>query len=448
MQSRRNVLKTSIGAALVSSVFPVHSNVWAVEPAAGGSAAAESPLDKNFIWGRKLRKIADQRVIHRFFDTSPVSPSGRYVALIRFGDETKSPKPGDLSDIVVVDLRRNTERVVAQTRGFELQLGAQVQWGRTDRDLFFSDVDLQTWKSKTVILNPRSGKRRVLSGPLFMVSADGRQFCGYDMTTSRFAQVGYGVMVPNDKAPRVAGPSPNNGVYVTDVRTGQSKLVASSKAIFDAISSTIDIGQPESLEFYVFQVKWNPQGTRLLISYQWSLFGRGDRRRAAITMRSDGTEIKVAIRPEQWARGGHHICWMPDGEHISMNLNIDDEPGIELVSFKYDGTELKKIYDPGSGHPSQHPAGLPLFVTDAYPTEPMAREPGIVPIRLINVRTQTEEKIAEVYVSEQGGEFRIDPHPAWDRTGRQIIFNGYVGDTRNVWSVDIGDLIDKERLRD
>ena len=30
-----------------------------------------------------VRKIADGGVIHRFFDTSPISPSGRYAALFR-----------------------------------------------------------------------------------------------------------------------------------------------------------------------------------------------------------------------------------------------------------------------------------------------------------------------------------------------------------------------------
>lgn len=413
---------------------------------ATGGLAADS-VDQNFIWGRKLRKIADKRAIHRFFDTSPISPSGRYIAITRFGAEDRSVRPGDVSEIVLFDLQTNTERVVAQTQGFELQLGAQAQWGGSDDQLFFADVDTTTWKPRTILLNPRTGKRRILNGPLFMASPDGKQICGHDMTTARFAQVGYGVVVPDANAPRVAGPSETNGVYVTDVATGHSRLVATSAQIYAVLSSAVKIERPEEHEFYVFQVKWNPQGTRLMASYQWAPLGSGERRRAVITMLPDGSDIRVALRPEQWARGGHHICWMADGEHISMNLNIDDEPGIELVSFRYDGSELKTIYDPGSGHPSQHPKGLPLMVTDAYPDEPMVRKPGIVPLRFINLRTKTEQNVAEVYVSTQGGEFRIDPHPAWDPTGRYVVFNGYVGSTRNVWMIDVGDLVDAEEAQ-
>lgn len=438
MLSRRRFVQ---GVSAMSGLIALGGSALARAQAQTGSA----PPNLNYVQGRNLRKIADHRIIHRFFDTSPVSPSGRFVALTRFGVEDRSVRPGDVADIVLVDLETRREQIVAQTHGFELQLGAQVQWGTSDEALFFTDVDRQNWTGQTVLLNPRDGARRVFNCPLFMVSPDGAQVCGHDMVTSRFAQIGYGVIVPNDRVQRVAGPSSTNGVYVTDIASGETRLVASSAAIFAVLSSVVEIAQPETLEFYVFQVKWNPQGTRLMLSYQWAPRTGGDRQRAVLTMLPDGSDIQVALRPEQWARGGHHICWMADGEHISMNLNVDDKPGIELVSFRYDGTGLQTIYDPGSGHPSQHPQGLPLIVTDAYPGEPVAPKPGVVPIRLINTRTQTEQDVAEVYVSTQGGEFRVDPHPAWDRTGRIVTFNGYVGGTRNVWQIDLGDIVDLER---
>lgn len=391
--------------------------------------------------GLPVVKVADDRVIHRFFDTSPISPSRRYTALLRLNDETRSPKPGEASDIVLVDNVTGIERVVAQTRGWEVQLGAHVQWGRTDRELFFGDVDTTTWSARTVLLDPVAGKRRVLDGPLFMVSPDARSIAGHDMTTSRFAQVGYGVVVPDAAAPRVLGPSERNGVYITDVRSGRSRLVASARTIYEQAVPSLKIARPETHEFYVFQVKWNPQGTRLLLSFQWTPKGGGPRGRAAVTMRPDGSDVRVAITPEQWARGGHHIAWMADGEHVSMNLALIPGGPLALVSLRYDGTDLKTLFPLGSGHPSQHPKGLPLFITDAYPDEPLTRRDGSVPLRLIDLATQTEVHVANVYVSNTGGEFRVDPHPAWDRSGRYVTFNGYIGCTRNVWRIDLQDAV-------
>jgi hypothetical protein len=193
-------------------------------------------------------------------------------------------------------------------------------------------------------------------------------------------------------------------------------------------------------------VKWNPQGTRLLTTVQWSprvdrsavRSGAGQgRRRAVITMRPDGSDLRTAITPDQWAKGGHHINWMPDGEHLSMNLNVDGQPGLELISVRADGTDLKVFFKPGSGHPSQQPGGRPFVITDAYPDEPIAAQDGTSPLRLLNLAHGTEQTVVKIFVSMTAGEFRVDPHPAWDRTGRFVAFNGFVNGTRNVFIADL-----------
>src|SRR5690554_3587457 len=40
-------------------------------------------------------RIATDRIMHRFFGTSPISPSGRYLALFRVPFEDHTPEPGD-----------------------------------------------------------------------------------------------------------------------------------------------------------------------------------------------------------------------------------------------------------------------------------------------------------------------------------------------------------------
>jgi hypothetical protein len=137
------------------------------------------------------------------------------------------------------------------------------------------------------------------------------------------------------------------------------------------------------------------------------------------------------------------MAWTPDGKHISMNLNVDNNPGLELITVKYDGSNLKKVFPVGSGHPSFHPGGLPLVITDAYQHEPVAKN-GFVPIRLLNVKKNTEKIIAWVFVpSVEDSAFRVDPHPTWDRSGRYVIFNGYEDNTRCVFIADLQNAIKK-----
>ncbi len=395
--------------------------------------------------GINIKKVSSGRVIHRFFDTSPISPSGKFLALFRMPYENKSPRPGDAGDVIVVDLKTGKEKVVAQSRGWEVQLGANVQWGATDKELLFNDVDTASWKAYCVVLDPATGKSRKLDGTIFMASNDGKRLATYNLIKSTYAQVGYGVVIPKKLVGRNIGPVADDGIDIVDVASGKSKRIVSIKDIYEKSVPSIAITNPQDYEYYCFQVKWNPQGTRLLTTLQWSPVKGGARLRSVITMKPDGSDIRTAVTPEQWAKGGHHVNWMPDGEHLSMNLNIDGKEGLELISVKYDGTELKTVFTPGSGHPSFHPKGLPLIITDAYPDEPITARDGSVPIRFLHTDTGVEEKVAAVFVSNVTGEFRIDPHPAWDRTGRYVVFNGYVGNTRNVFVADLRNLITESK---
>ncbi|SFQ81057.1 TolB family protein [Hymenobacter arizonensis] len=381
-------------------------------------------------------KVSTGRVIHRFFDTSPMSPSGRYLALFRFPEETRAPKPGEVGEVVLVDRQTGKERVVAQSRGWEMQMGANVQWGATDQDLYFNDVDPATWQAFAVRLNPLTGKSRRMGGTVFMVSNDGKYLASYNLVSSRYAQVGYGVVLPDANTPHNYGPVATDGLDVTSTATGVRKRIVSIRDIYEKSVPSLAIPNPNDFEYYCFQVKWNPQGTRLLTTIQWAPKGGGPRQRAVITMRPDGSDLRTAITPAQWGKGGHHINWTPDGERLSMNLNVDGQPGLEIITVRYDGTDLKTVFTPGSGHPSFSPVGPPLMVTDAYPGE-LGYTDGTVPIRLLNVASGQEEAIAKIYVSNADGELRIDPHPAWDRTGRYVIFNGFEGNTRGVYLADL-----------
>lgn len=388
-----------------------------------------------------LVKISSTGVIHRFFDTSPISPSGKYLALFRFPDETRSPKPGDVGDVILVNIKSGKERVIAQSRGWEMQLGANVQWRLTDKELYYNDVDTTTWTGFAVQLNPKTGKSIRMRGTVFMVSADGKMLASYNLAKSRYAQVGYGLVVPDKFSSRNKGIVDNDGIYITDVATNECKMVVSIKEIYEKTIPAITISNSNDYEYYCFQVKWNPQGTRLLTVIDWLPKQNGQRQRVVVTMRPDGSEIKTAVTNEQWTKGGHHINWTPDGEYLSMNLNVDSKPGIEIITVKYDGTDMKMVYPVGSGHPSFHPKGLPFIVTDAYAGE-MPLPDGKTPIRLINIKNQTEINIAEIVLPEiKNFEFRVDAHPAWDKSGRYVVFNGTDNGTRCVYLADLKNVL-------
>lgn len=82
--------------------------------------------------------------------------------------------------VMVLDLLTGEEDKVAHTTAWDSQLGAQVQWGRTDDLLLFNDVvsaerEPHAWLFKIagVELRRSSGARRVLPCSVYHVSDDG-----------------------------------------------------------------------------------------------------------------------------------------------------------------------------------------------------------------------------------------------------------------------------------
>lgn len=398
-----------------------------------------------------VARIATGRIIHRFFDTSPISPSGRYLGLFRLPNEVRPPQPGEAGEVVLVDLVTGQEKTVATTRGWETQMGANVQWGATDADLFFNDVDVATWTPFAVQLNPATGQSRRINGTVFTVSPDGRQLTSYNLVASRWIQVGYGVVIPDHLARRNVGPVADDGLFLTDLASGRTRLLASIRDLYEHAIPKLKIEHAARCEFYCFQIRWNRQGTRVMAFLRWNdpqAPKGGPRRLTLLTLKPDGTDIRVAVPPEQYARGGHHPMWAPDGEHLTLNLNVrDGTKDLDLVSVRYDGTNLRSLHPVGSGHPSMHPT-RPFIVTDAYPREPVTRGDGTAPLRLIDLRRKTELALAQVLLTRSDSakltsEHRIDAHPVWDASGRYVVFNGVHADTRSVFVADVGAFLEK-----
>ena len=387
--------------------------------------------------------------IHRFHDTSPFSPSGRYVAMTRLPVEDRLPEPGSVADVVLADLETGDLRIVAQTRGWDTQLGAQVQWGADDHSLFYNDVDAVTWVPYGVRLDPATGATRNLAGEIYCVSPDGMQSASPCLRRTRRTQPGYGVIVPREFVPRNLGAPDDDGLYVTDTTGGERRLLVSIARIVGEVFSQEERALYGEGTFYGFHAKWNPQGSRLMFVLRWlSPVPGAQRLNNVITMNADGSGIHRAISDRHWRRGGHHPNWCPDGEHVLMNLNVTGN-GLRLVSARYDGSGLRALNDtlPGSGHPTMHPDAIHVL-TDAYVSEALAYPDGTTPIRWLDLAGSKETELVRIrtlapFTGPQQ-ELRVDSHPAWDRGFRRFAFNACPRGTRQVFIADMSAVLDDQ----
>ena len=392
------------------------------------------------------------RTIHRFFDTSPISPSGRYIALFRMPQEAVPPRPGERGEVIVIDLKTGEENIVANTSGWEPQMGANINWGADDETLLFNDVDVSDWTVHGVKLAWKSGKADWFERGVYHVSPDGRFATCADLTAMRRTQTGYGVIIPDERVPEYHGISDENGIWLTDLSTMKTTLMISATEVVERAVPKAQWDDYATRENYFFHTKWSPTGTHLMFSLRrYSREGAKpfnnmspDMRYDVFTMRRDGSDLHDTLPQDVWRNLGHHTNWCPDGEHLSLNLAIDGGSTVKFCIVDRDGSNLHKLFDvpEGSGHPTVHPNGE-FLVTDAYQFEHFCRPDGTIPLRLVNLSTRHVTELAwspvaipqERLLSDVG--LRVDPHPAWDRTWKYLVFNAYHDGTRRVFIADM-----------
>jgi hypothetical protein len=367
--------------------------------------------------------------------------------------------PGDKGQVVLIDLKTGAEKVVAVTAGWEEQMGANINWGASDEELIFNDVDTATWTPQLVRCNPLTGKIDKTAGGVYHVSPDGRHAASASMATMRRTQIGYGVNLPEDRIRRNVGPSDDDGLFITDLATGRRKLVFTLAQAAGLMEELTPQAAGE-LEIYGFHSKWSPTGKRVMFSVRrFAAAGParvdlmnnqtpGQRLEFDVfSMNPDGSDARNAIPARYWKHGGHHTHWLPDGSGFSFNLGGFGQ-GLRFCRVDQRGGEVTPILRDvlGSGHPTMYPDGRHIL-TDSYEHEKrIAFGDGTVPLRWVSLAGGGERTLVRIGARTEpqpSRALRIDAHPAWDRDWRLVVFNGVIPgqNTRRVFLADMSAVI-------
>ena len=421
------------------------ATVWVVAPRWGAATIKRPRSTYDVRW----RVVGGARTTHRFFDSSAISPSGRYVCATRTRREGPADvTPGDVAEVVVYDLqkkRKDRFPVVYRrpTAAWDAQLGAQVQWGASDDDLYFNDVVGTRSDGAPIVRGVRSdwqrGRETRLPTPVYHVTRDGaRAAAPRDLAALRMTQDGYGVVATPAQLRHLE--TQKDGVHVLDLRTNATAFLELSALVAAAeleerprAVAGGDARKGAECHRHVFHVKWNAKGTRLLVVVRARGHGcpRGDANHA-LTVDPDGADVKVVAT---WLRDGNHPNWLEDGR-LSMNYE-----GKVCAFDDVEGASCQVLSERASGHPVGVPGRGDLVVTDTYAKEHAAfgLEAGEAALRVLSGGDR-EAWLGVFPVAALGtmptDVWRCDAHPAFDVKGRRLALNVWVRGSRRVAVTD------------
>ena len=421
------------------------ATVWVVAPRWGAATIKRPRSTYDVRW----RVVGGARTTHRFFDSSAISPSGRYVCATRTRREGPADvTPGDVAEVVVYDLQKKREDrfpVVYRrpTAAWDAQLGAQVQWGASDDDLYFNDVVGTRGDGAPIVRGVRSdwqrGRETRLPTPVYHVTRDGaRAAAPRDLAALRMTQDGYGVVATPAQLRHLE--TQKDGVHVLDLRTNATAFLELSALVAAAeleerprAVAGGDARRGAECHRHVFHVKWNAKGTRLLVVVRARGHGcpRGDANHA-LTVNPDGADVRVVAT---WLRDGNHPNWLEDGR-LSMNYE-----GKVCAFDDVEGASCQVLSERASGHPVGVPGRGDLVVTDTYAKEHAAfgLEAGEAALRVLSGGDR-EAWLGVFPVAALGtmptDVWRCDAHPAFDVKGRRLALNVWVRGSRRVAVTD------------
>lgn len=373
--------------------------------------------------------------LHTFYDVCPFSPSGRYLAVTRLPFQDQEPQLGDRADVCVIDLENERLETVTTTRAWGIQVGANVQWGATDRYLFTNKI--VNGEAVCARIDRETGEVTTYAGPMYHASPDGASVIGVPPAYLNATQSGYGAPLMRALPP---GAAHDEGLWLTELATNRRTLLMSISEILRHAREPLDV-TGEHGTFYFFHAKYNPQGTRISQVVRCMIPGQPGWHPQLYTFSADGSDVHQTVKPSQWAAGGHHPNWHPDGKHIVMNLKPEGGP-LRFCQIRYNGGDIRVLSTRhlGSGHPSVEPRGR-FLITDCYVGEPMTRDNGEVPLRLLDLTTDEALDLCDVDTLSLRGTLRLDPHPAWSRDYTRVCFNGALDGKRQVFIADLAALV-------
>jgi len=362
-----------------------------------------------------------------YYDRNPWNHDDSLHLALKMPQSERLPKPGEPAVVGVIERETGHFQPLADTRAWNHQQGAMTQWlpDQSDR-LIFNDVDARTGKLVTRCIDLRGTVLRTDDRPVYILSPNGRW--GASLNFARVPRRGYSYA----DAGFEAGPPDmdGDGVFLTDMHTGESRLIISYRQMFDGHPAPF---LAEGCHVWLNHIMFNRDTSKLMFlmrhcadvdtPYPWQTH--------LYTAELDGGGLVCVMPDPYWKWVSHHIWGRTPGE-ILIDANWRGQ-GHEYVVFdeRIRPIQARRV-SPGMG-PCGHlifsPDGTRLLA-DTYEID------GWQTLAMVDTQSGDHQVIGRFAHPDRDSlnhDIRCDLHPKWNHDGSLISIDSLHDGMRGIY---------------
>ncbi|SFH61063.1 hypothetical protein [Planctomicrobium piriforme] len=373
-----------------------------------------------------------------YYDKFEFDATNRYVLSNQVDFEHRSPVPGDVINVGMVDLQDGDRWIeLGQSNAWGWQQGCMLQWRPGSKsEVIWNDREGDQFVCRT--LDVSTGAKRTIPSTVYTLSPDGSFGLTPDFSRIQTMRPGYGYAGLPDRYGDELAPK-DSGVFHVDMATGQQKLLLS---LHELAQIPYRGAKLENVWQWFNHLLISPDSQRFIVLHRWKKRDpatggpTGNFATRMITASVNGGDVFVLDPSGETS----HFVWR-DPEHVCMWTKPEGKPaGFYLFKDRTDEvTPVGPRLMTQNGHNTYLPEHPDWILNDTYPDKTRLQHPY-----LYNLKTDRRMELGAFYSPPQyNGEWRCDNHPRASRDGRMVVIDSpHGGNGRQLYLIDVSKIIE------
>lgn len=355
-----------------------------------------------------------------YYDRCPWNETNEFHLSLKIPQQERLPEPGETAEVGYIDRKQRTFHSLATTEAWCHQQGAMTLWLQHKPECLiyndYKETQSGTWQPVCRICHINDGIVGEYDRHIYTMSNDGK--LGASLDISRIPRRGYsyarGPMDWNVMTPDLD----KEGLFIVDMETGKSKLIASYRQMMDIHPVKYDL---EGKYIWLNHSIFNSDASRVMVLLRYTNLDNSFWKTYMYTMNVDGSDLMCSLSDIFWEGGKiTHQIWGRTPREILVDAKWGSDDKHNYVVFQEDvqpiqAERISSGMGPG-GHLVFSPDGK-WMAADTYPDGE-----GMQHLALVETDTGNFTKIGTFkhFLGCQTGDIRCDLHPRWSKDGKLL----------------------------